>query len=145
MPAGVGAAGSGDPTVQADLSDYEIEKERYSLIVCAWVLNFFPIEQGAALASRIKAGVGPDGLAYCAVLSTEDPGYAKAKERFRHVGPNTYFLPKSRSIFHFFEEDELLGHFQDLKTIYRSSGTKLDFGEGEPHYHGFIDFIGQRE
>jgi len=131
--------------VEADLSDFEIAKERYSLILCAWVLNFFRIEQGAALASRVKAGVAPEGLLYCAVLSTEDPGYAKARERFQRVEPNTYILPRSKSIYHFFEEKELLNHFQDLKTIYRSSGTKLDIGEGEPHYHGFIDFIGQRE
>ena len=42
------------------------------------------------------------------------------------------------------KDGEILKSFHDFKTIFVSDVCCLDLGPGKPHYHGVINYIGQK-
>jgi len=127
-----------------DLREVDIPKGRYSLIIAAWVLNFFKKPEAEEIIRKIKEGLKRNGLVYIAIFSLDDPGYEKAKNRLELVGENTFYSSRRDSFIHYFKEEEFLSLFSDFKTVYHAKGTGLDLEHGEPHYHGFIDYMGQK-
>lgn len=126
-----------------DLRDVGIPEGRYSLIITAWVLNFFKRKEAEEIISKMKNGLKNDGLVYFAVFSVDDPGHEKAKKNLQVVGQNTFYSKKRDYYIHYYTKDEVLSLFPDLKIIYCAQGTALDLQHGKPHHHGFIVYIGQ--
>ena len=63
------------------------------------------------------------------------------------VERNTYFFELQNSNVHYFEKDELLTAFSDLKLYRFAQSIFLDGGHPgalEPHYHGTLTYIGQK-
>lgn len=127
-----------------DLREVDIPQRKYSLIIAAWVLNFFKKKEAEEIIQKIKNGVKKDGLVYISIFSLDDPGYERAKQRLESVGENTFYSSKRKYFIHYFTEKEVLIMFPDLKIIYYAKGRGLDLEHGEPHYHGFIEYIGQK-
>jgi tellurite methyltransferase len=73
-----------------------------------------------------------------------DPGYKRAKKSLEVVEENTFYSSQGNSFFHYFTREEVLSLFADLKVIYYAAGTGLDLSHGEPHYHGFIEYMEQK-
>ncbi len=133
--------------VRAEVGDVRtvvILRERYSLIIAAWVLNFFKKSEAEAIIGKMKWGLKKAGLVYSVVFSLDDPGYQRARETLAAVEEHTFYTPKFDSAVHYFTKEEILTAFDGLKVIYCAEGTKLDLEHSEPHYHGFIEYVGER-
>ncbi|MDH5753756.1 MAG: class I SAM-dependent methyltransferase [Candidatus Bathyarchaeota archaeon] len=127
-----------------DLKEVDVPQGRYSLIIVAWVLNFFKKTEAEQIMRRIKNGLKKDGFVYIGIFSLDDPSYERAKRRLEVVEENSFYSPKKNSFFHYFTKEEILSLFSDFKVIYYAVGTGLDLSHGERHYHGFIEYMGQR-
>lgn len=127
-----------------DLRELAILPEKYALILAISVINFFTLAEAARLLEQMAKGLAQGGLVYLSAFSPEDPAYRHCKNHYKELEPNTFYLPRRNTNFHFFPQEELLASFTNLKTIYYSAGTGLDLAHGKPHYHGYIAYIGQR-
>lgn len=127
-----------------DLRRLDIPQAKYSLIIAAWVLQFFLKSDVKEIITRIKNGLKKDGIVYIGVFSIDDPGYKKAKEYLEMVEENTFYSPRLNTYINYFTKEEILSLFADLKLIYYAYGMELDISHDEPHYHGFIEYIGQK-
>ncbi|MGD7023787.1 class I SAM-dependent methyltransferase [Rossellomorea vietnamensis] len=131
-------------TLKEDLRNYQIEEDSYSLIILSNILNFFNKEEISEIIQSAKEGLVDQGLIYINAFDISDPGYEKSKEEYEEVSPNTFYRPKSDSFMHFFTKSELESCFSGYKTIKVSQIYSLDMGHGEPHYHGMIELLLQK-
>jgi SAM-dependent methyltransferase len=130
-----------------DLREVDIPLGRYSLIIAAWVLNFFKKTEVEGIIKKIRNGLKKGGFVYIGVFSIDDPGYERARKLLEVVEENTFYSPRRGSFIHYFTREEVLSLFAGFKVIYYADGTELDLGHGEhsePHYHGFIVYMGQK-
>jgi len=127
-----------------DLKEVDIPRGNYSLVIAAWVLNFFRKGEIEKIVGKIKSGIRKDGLVYVGVFSLDDPGYERAKKSFEAVEENTFYSTRRQCFVHYYTRDEIVSLFADFKVIYCVEGTALDLAHGEPHCHGFIEYIGQK-
>jgi 2-polyprenyl-3-methyl-5-hydroxy-6-metoxy-1,4-benzoquinol methylase len=136
----------------ADMRDYDIQENHYSLIITSKVLHYFRKPEIESLVNKIRAGLKKKGLLYCNTFSTEDIELARSMEGMELVEENTYYYPPYKRYYHFFEKKEFLTLFSKLKTIYFAQGLDLDlrWGKGKDlskrkgRLNGFIEYIGQR-
>ncbi|MCL0049098.1 class I SAM-dependent methyltransferase [Dehalococcoidia bacterium] len=119
-----------------DLKEVDIPQGKYSLIIAAWVLNFFKKTEAEEIIKRIRNGLKKDGFVYIGVFSINDPSYERATKSLEVVEECTFFS-------HYFTKEEVLSLFAGLKVIYCAEGMELNLGHGDPHYHGFIEYMGQ--
>jgi len=127
-----------------DLKEMGIAHGKYSLIIAAWVLNFLRKAEAEKIVDKIKNGLKKDGLVYVGIFSPSDPGCQRAKETLREVEENTFYSEKRNSFIHYFTRDEIVSLFNGFKITYFVEGTGLDIEHGEPHYHGLIEYMGQK-
>lgn len=127
-----------------DLKETEITQGKYTLIIAAWVLNFLRKTEVYKIVDKIKDGLKKDGLVYVGAFSPSDPGYQRAKKTLKEVEENTFYSEKRKSFIHYFTRNEIASLFNGFRIIYFVEGTGLDIEHGEPHYHGLIEYVGQR-
>lgn len=132
-------------TKVVDLKKIEITPEKYSLVICAWVLNFFKKKEIVELIEKMKKGVKINGILYIVVFSTEDPSFAEQRKKLKMAEKNTFYSCRKKSYMHYFTRKELSSSFRDFATIYCIEGMELDIGHGEPHYHGIVEYVGQKQ
>lgn len=128
--------------------DVVIEPSSLSLVICTMALQFTKKSESERLIENIQQGLQPGGMVYVTTFSTEDPGCARSKQSSEEVEPNTFYNERVGSYVHYFERDEMLKGFHELKLHYFAQSIELDSGHPgvpEPHYHGIISYIGQRE
>ena len=128
----------------ADLKVVTLPKEEYSLIIAAWVLNFLKKGEGERIALEMKKALKREGIVYVGTFSIRDPGYERAGKNLEVIEENTFYSRKRDLLVHYFTREELLSIFTDFETIYCAEGIGLDLSHDEPHYHGFIEYIGQK-
>jgi len=127
-----------------DLRKLNIPVGTYSLIIAAWVLNFFPEKEAKGIIQMMKEGLKKGGLLYVGVFSPEDPGYERSREKLKLVSGNTFYSPHGDTYIHYFTNNEIRSLFPEFKIVSFVQGFDLDLIHGEPHYHGFITYLGQR-
>lgn len=127
-----------------DLIELRIPERKYSLIIAAWVLNFFKKKEIEDMVSKIKHGIRKGGLVYIGVFSIDDPGYVKRKGNLEMIEEDTFYSKKRNSYIHYFTREEVLSLFADFKIIYCAEGRELDTSHNKPHYHGFIVYMGEK-
>lgn len=127
-----------------DLREFAIPEGRYSLIIAAWVLNFFSKSEAEQIAAKMRKGLEPGGFVYLSVFNPHDPGYERATRESEPVDENTFYLSSRGLHMHYFTAEEVRSLFSDLETIHFSEGIHLDTGHAKPHYHGFIQYMGRR-
>jgi len=127
-----------------DLKEITIHPEEYSLIIAAWVLNFFRKTEVETIVNEIKNGLKKDGLVYLGVFSPSDPSYRQAKEGLKEVEENTFYSAKRNAYIHYFTRDEIQSLFRGFKAVYFIEGVGLDLDHGESHYHGLIEYLAQK-
>lgn len=133
--------------VKAEVKDFrekDIPLGKYSLIIAAWVLNFFRKTEVETIVEKIKNGLKKDGVVYLGVFSPSDPSCQRAKENLKEVEENTFYSAKRDSYFHYFTRDEIQSLFDGFKTVYFIEGMQLDLEHSEPHYHGLIEYLAQK-
>ncbi|MDK2562307.1 class I SAM-dependent methyltransferase [Romboutsia sedimentorum] len=131
-----------DGTV-ADIRDFEIKENEYSLIIVSWVLNFFKKSEIDMIIEKIKKGLKPKGIVYFGAFSILDDFYIKNLDK---ACEEQYSLCFSESQYrHYFTKEEVLNYFEDLTTIAFKSAMFLDENDkiGD-HYHDGFEYVGRK-
>ena len=118
--------------INKDVREFEIEKNKYDLILFSNVLHFIPKEDFLKIIKKIKENLKEDGLIYISVFSKEDPS-SKLNKDF-----------KENTCISYFSKEEILDIFSDFTTILISDEYSLDLVHGNPHYHGMIKYVGKK-
>jgi tellurite methyltransferase len=128
----------------ADILSYDIQKNRYALIIASKVLQFFRKSEIEAIAEKINMGLAKHGVIYVQAFSLEEFEKIRDSMFFKLVEPNTYYHQKYHLINHFFTKDEVLSLFPKLKILYCSDCLQLLRKYKKPRYHWIIEYLGQR-
>ena len=110
------------------------------------VLHFLHKNDIYNIIKNIKNNLKQNGLVYISVFSTDDhslklkiktPDFDTLENNvFHKVSDNTYSS--------YFSKKEILELFSDFNTILISDEYRMDLEHGNPHYHGIIKYIGQK-
>ena len=133
--------------IQEDIRNYNIEKNKYSLIMSRMVLHFLHKEDVHKIINNIKTNLMPHGLVYIDIFSTNDPGLLMKENNpnFSKIDNNIFHNHLDDTYISYFSKDEILELFSDFTTILISDEYSLDLSHGDPHYHGLIKYIGRKE
>lgn len=132
--------------VESDIINFDIEQNKYDLIMSRCVLHFLHKNDIYDIIKNIKNNLKSSGLVFISVFSTDDPSL-----KFKIKTPD--FATLENNVFHkisdntyssYFSKKELLELFSDFNTILISDEYSMDLGHGTPHYHGIINYIGQK-
>lgn len=132
--------------VQSDIRNFDIENNKYDLILSRCVLHFLHKNDSYNIVEMIKNKIKQNGLIYIQVFSLEDP-------RFKEHSKSSNFEILENNILHninndtyvsFFTKDEILDLFKDFKTILISQEYSLDQDKDFSKYAGIIKYIGQK-
>lgn len=113
-----------------DIQDFNIEKDRYQVIICRNILNFLSKDKAIEIIKNLQNNIQKGGYIIIEVFTKNDPS----------------FLSDNKFI-SYFEEQELLSIFSDYKIIYYLENTVLDPGHPgflNPHKHGVAKIIAQK-
>ena len=127
-----------------DITSFEIEPNKYSLIILSNVLTFFDDNDIKLIIKKVKNGLAKNGLVYINVFDEYEPGREKALEKYEELANNTFYNKDSNLIIHYFTRKELEGFFEDYKTISFSQVYSLDMTHGKPHYHSTLELLSQK-
>ncbi len=132
--------------IQSDIRTYDIEADKYDLIMSDSVLHFLHKDDAFALIDRMKFSLKKNGLIFISVFSTEEPGLNEKLSNssfecldnciFHNVAMDTYVS--------YFSKDEIKNLFSDFSTVMISDEFFMDLSHGSPHYHGVIKYIGRK-
>lgn len=132
----------------ANILDITIEPESLTLVVSTMALQFMKQSESAQVLRKVQRGLKSGGMVYLTAFSTDEPSLISMKESHSEIEPNTFYSERLASHIHYFSKDELLGLFSDFKLHYLAQALILDNGHPgvpEPHYHGVITFVGQKQ
>jgi cyclopropane fatty-acyl-phospholipid synthase-like methyltransferase len=127
--------------VVGDLRKFIIERNKYTLIIAANVLNFFSGSDIKALLKQIKSGIQDGGSIYLSVFSTLDPKFQAMKESRAKIEENTFYDDEKKLYIHFFAREQLLNCFREFELICCCEGIEYDNEANNPHYHGIIEIL----
>lgn len=132
--------------IQSDIRNFNIEKDKYDLILSRCVLHFLHKDDSYQIIKNIKNNIKDNGLVYIHVFSLEDPKYVRnsTSTDFEVLDNNIFHNKVNDTYISFFTKEEVLKLFSDFKTILISEEYCLDQGGVTPHYAGVIKYIGQK-
>lgn len=120
----------------ADISEWEIEPDRYALVLASAVLHFLLPEEIRGLANRIRAGLQSGGYLIAQVFTVDDPGYQVLRQQGASlVAERTFFVSDIGGPLHYFDFGELRSLFKELEILYYAEERHLDSSSpDDPHY-----------
>ena len=133
--------------VQDDIRNFNIEKDKYNLIISRCVLHFLHKDDVHEIIKNIKEGLCPGGMVYVSVFSIADSGFKKRElnSDYDELDNDIFYKTTENTYMSYFTRKEILNLFADLKTIMISDEFSLDLSHDNPHYHGTIKYIGRKE
>ncbi|MEF9991224.1 MAG: methyltransferase domain-containing protein [Romboutsia sp.] len=127
----------------ADIRDFEIKENEYSLIIVSWVLNFFKKSEIDIIVNKIKKGLKENGVVYFGAFSTLDNFYVKNLDKSCDEKHSLCF--NETQYRHYYTKEEVLKYFEDLTMIAFKSSIFLDEDENiGDHYHDGFEYIGRK-
>ncbi|OGS08440.1 MAG: hypothetical protein A2270_09120 [Elusimicrobia bacterium RIFOXYA12_FULL_51_18] len=126
--------------ITASIENQELEENKYSLIVAAWVFQFISPKNVLPVLKKLEKSLVPGGFLYIGTFSTQGIDYTSVQSGLNGEDKNTVKLSNGLMM-HYFEHGELekeLAHLEDIISI---SGTLRDYTHGEPHTHGIIEIV----
>lgn len=131
-----------DGTV-ADIREFEIKENEYSLIIVSWVLNFFKKSEIDMIIEKIKKGLKPKGIVYFGAFSILDDFYIKNLDKACEEQHSLHF--RDSQYRHYYTKEEVLNYFEDLTTIAFKSAMFLDEDDNiGDHYHDGFEYVGRK-
>lgn len=132
--------------IQSDIRNFNIQKDKYDLIISRCVLHFLHKADSYQIIKNIKDNIKYKGLVYIHVFSLEDPKYIRhsTSSDFEILDNNVLHNIINDTYVSFFKKEEVLKLFNDFKTILISEEYCLDQAGETPHYAGVIKYIGQK-
>jgi len=113
-----------------DINNFNIEKNKYQVIICRNVLNFLDKDKSLKILNNLQNNIQKDSYIIIEVFTKNDPS----------------FLSDNKFV-SYFEEQELLNIFSSYKIFYYLENTILDPGHPgfpNPHKHGVARIIAQK-
>lgn len=131
---------------QSDIRKFNIEKDKYDLILSTYVLHFLHKDDSYNIIKSMKENLKINGLIYICVFSKEDPKYDKHLNStdMELLNNNIFHNKLNDTYISFFDKDEILKLFKDFKTLYVSQEYSLEQNNDSPHYAGIIKYIGMK-
>jgi len=122
--------------ILGDISTYDIGTKEFGLVVVQTTLNHLDPKSIPNCCKRIYESLKCDGIIYCIVFTTEDPGYKNQRERKSEC---------SHLVKYYFSPGELRRRFSNLEILKYVKYTKVDDSHGPIHYHGKAKLIGKKK
>lgn len=145
-------------TIKSSIQDFSFEEKEYDLILISFVLMFISYEENLKLLQKLYSSLKEGGLLIVEVFNTDEPSFEPTKkaiyndkDKFKHSFENfeqgKYSVKNPTTNFDFTYFDEKLMNIlkEPYKIINETKSYKLDTSHGEPHYHGYFEFVGQKE
>lgn len=132
--------------VKSDIRTFDIEKDKYDMILSGYVLHFLHKNDSYQIIKNIKNNLENNGIVYISVFSLEDPKFSKysTSSDFEILDNNILHNKVNDTYVSFFSKDEVLNLFSDFKTIFVSEEYCLEQNVETPRYAGVIKYIGQK-
>lgn len=132
--------------VKSDIRTFDIEKDKYDMILSGYVLHFLHKNDSYQIIKNIKNNLKNNGIVYISVFSLEDPKFSKhsTSSDFEILDNNILHNKVNDTYVSFFSKDEVLNLFSDFKTIFISEEYCLEQNVETPRYAGVIKYIGQK-
>ena len=132
--------------VQSDIRTFDIEKDKYDMILSGYVLHFLHKNDSYQIIKNIKNNIKNNGIVYISVFSLEDPKFSKysTSSDFEILDNNILHNIVNDTYVSFFSKKEVLNLFSDFKTIFVSEEYFLEQNAETPRYAGVIKYIGQK-
>ena len=132
--------------VKSDIRLFDIEKNKYDLILSSCVLHFLHKDDSYKIIQSMKDNINQNGLVYISVFSTQDPKFNKvsSSEHFDVLENNVFHNIINDTYISFFTKEEILDIFKGFETIYISEEYSLELIRPNPHYSGVIKYIGRK-
>jgi len=116
--------------VCGDINDFNIEKNKYQVIICRNVLNFLDKDKALKILNSLQDNTQKGSYIIIEVFTKNDPSF---------ISDNKFAS--------YFEEQELLNIFSSYRIIYYLENIILDPGHPgflNPHKHGVARIIAQK-
>lgn len=132
--------------VKSDIRTFDIEKDKYDMILSGYVLHFLHKNDSYQIIENIKNNIKNNGIVYISVFSLEDPKFSKhsTSSDFEILDNNILHNKVNDTYVSFFSKDEVLNLFSDFKTIFVSEEYCLEQNVETPRYAGVVKYIGQK-
>lgn len=132
--------------VKSDIRTFDIEKDKYDMILSGYVLHFLHKNDSYKIVENIKNNIKDHGIVYISVFSLEDPRFIKhsTSSDFEIFDNNILHNQIDDTYVSFFSKEEILNLFSDFKTIFVSEEYCLEQNVETPRYAGVIKYIGQK-
>ena len=116
--------------VCGDINDFNIEKNKYQVIICRNVLNFLDKDKARKILNDLQDNIQKGSYIIIEVFTKGDPSFLS-----------------SNKFVSYFEDQELLNIFSGYKIFYYFENTILDPGHPgflKPHKHGVARIIARK-
>ncbi|MCX6812989.1 MAG: methyltransferase domain-containing protein [Candidatus Azambacteria bacterium] len=133
-------------TKKCDINEFKFGKNKYSLVVATYSLDFLKKSKVNLILNKIKESVKTNGFVYLSVFSVKDPMYKSlTKKGIKQIEENTFYLLRYNTYRHFFTKNELQKKFKNFKIILMKQKRILDKEHDKPHYHNVIEMLAKKE
>jgi hypothetical protein len=130
--------------LQVDITEMQLEPAVYSLITSFGVLHFLRPTDLWAIADHLMESLSPGGIFMCEVFTIDDPGFnALRREGVEIIEPNTFRLPLTQKLIHYFEPGELARVFSELEVLESEEYRRID-PRSEEGYRAGAAFVGRK-
>ena len=132
--------------VQSDIRTFDIEKDKYDMILSGYVLHFLHKNDSYQIIENIKNNIKNNGIVYISIFSLDDYRFNKhsTSSNFETLDNHILHNKINDTYVSFFSKDEVLNLFSDFKTIFISEEYCLEQNVETPRYAGVIKYIGQK-
>ena len=132
--------------VQSDIRTFDIEKDKYDMILSGYVLHFLHKNDSYQIIENIKNNIKNNGIVYISIFSLDDYRFNKhsTSSNFETLDNHILHNKINDTYVSFFSKDEVLNLFSDFKTIFISEEYCLEQNVETPRYAGAIKYIGQK-
>jgi len=118
-----------------DIRSFDFGVGLFDLIVIQTTLNHLDLDYIPVCCEKIVESLALQGVIYCVVFTTEDPGF-KAHSEIASECANM--------VKHYFSSGELRRLFSKLEILEYKEYTKADNTHGPMHFHGKAKLIGRK-
>ncbi|OGO18492.1 MAG: hypothetical protein A2Z14_19825 [Chloroflexi bacterium RBG_16_48_8] len=110
-----------------DVRDHVLSEGKYNLIYASALLHFIKPTDLWPLADRIVAALASGGFLIAEAFTIDDPGYeALWNSGVAQIEPNTFVIPSSEEVIHYFAPGELRRTFSVLEVFDYEETRRID-------------------
>lgn len=136
-------------TAHLDLRNFQLEENRYSIIIAINSLFFLSHDEFADAVERIKNSAKPGGIIIITSFTVQDPMFDKmSKSADFFKKNNRTFENKKGDKWYFLELNELKTYFEDrFEVLFFNEEIVQDkghYGAPEPHQHAIARIVAKK-